>query len=115
MVDRPRRPQPGEFALGYVRVSTDEQGDNYSLGEQEREIRAFAEREGVVLDAVLSDEHTGSVGVRPGIVRLFERARGRHRWIIVWKGDREIAAKLTAETEAWGPSRLASSARQSRQ
>ena len=31
MVDRPRRPQAGDFALGYTRVSTDEQGENYSL------------------------------------------------------------------------------------
>ncbi len=54
----------------YTRVSSDDQGDNYSLPTQLAACRTYAETHGMVIVAELSDIMTGSVLERPGLTKL---------------------------------------------
>ena len=57
-------------AITYTRVSSDDQGDNYSLPTQLAACRTYAEQHGMVIVAELSDIMTGSVLERPGLTKL---------------------------------------------
>ena len=65
-------------AVGYIRVSSEEQVDGYSLDAQRREIAAFCERQSYDLVTVYSDEgvsaYTDLVAKRPAFARLLDDA-----------------------------------------
>jgi site-specific DNA recombinase len=71
----------------YVRVSTNEQGERgFSIPEQERELRAHAQREGWhVVDVIVDEGHSGAVGVRPGLDRIMELAEAREIELVLAK------------------------------
>lgn len=80
-------------ALGYVRVSTDEQAAaGYGLEAQEHAIRAFAESQGYeLLDVILDSGVSGSTrpSDRPGFARVMELADEQaFSILLVWKFDR---------------------------
>jgi DNA invertase Pin-like site-specific DNA recombinase len=91
MSRRKSLPSDCTTALGYCRVSTDEQvRDGVSLDVQRERIRAYAEAKGFALAAVLVDEGvSGKRLERPGLRELLERCqRGNAKHVIVWKLDR---------------------------
>lgn len=70
-------------AAAYVRVSTEEQSEGWSLDGQEQAIRDYAERNGYEIVAVYRDETSGSKEKRPGLDRMLMDARaGRFQAII---------------------------------
>jgi len=78
-------------AVGYVRVSTDEQArDGVSLEAQQARIRAYAEAKGLVLEGILSDQgYSGKNLNRPGLQELLDRCkRGEVGAVVVLKLDR---------------------------
>lgn len=81
-------------ALVYVRVSTSEQVENYSLETQERECRNFCERNGWEVLEVLRDEgQSAKTANRPALQRLLslctEEAKRRGiTAVVVYKVDR---------------------------
>ena len=78
-------------AVGYVRVSTEEQvREGYSLDEQKREIRAYAERHGWRLARIYADEGlSGRSADRPDFRRMLDDAgSGSFQRAIAWKLDR---------------------------
>lgn len=86
-------------AVGYVRVSTEEQASaGYGLEAQEKAIRAFAESQGYELVEVVAD--AGVSGAkrpedRPGFRRVLELAEQKaFSILLVWKFDR-LARNLT--------------------
>lgn len=81
------------MAIGYVRVSTDEQAEHgHGLEVQEKAIRAFAESQGYELIDVVADPGISGATApadRPGFRSILERARaGRFSILLVWKFDR---------------------------
>jgi len=60
----------------YVRVSTDEQVEHgFSIPEQKRDMLGHAEQQGWrVVEVVVDEGHSGSVGVRPGLDRIMQLA-----------------------------------------
>ncbi len=78
-------------AIGYVRVSTDEQArDGLSLDAQAARVRAYAEAKGLPLVEVVSDEgRSGKNLDRPGLQDLLARCEaGQVGHVIVWRLDR---------------------------
>ncbi len=80
-------------AIGYLRVSTREQGRNgYSLETQRRDIEAFAAREGFEPDSFYQDVQTGAgadaLRLRPGLASALKEAKLRKCPLIVSKLDR---------------------------
>ena len=79
------------LALGYTRVSTDEQvRDGVSLDVQRTRIEAYAVAKGLQLTNVLTDEGcSGKSMERPGIKELLKQCQqGTVANVIVWKLDR---------------------------
>jgi len=64
-------------AIIYVRASTDEQGDNFSLPSQIDACRTYAAERGMQVVAEIQDVQSGAVLERPGLVRVRELARQR--------------------------------------
>jgi len=63
-------------AVGYIRVSTDEQAkDGISLDQQSESIRAYCQAKGWELIEIISDEKTGKNLTRPGIQRVLSLAQ----------------------------------------
>src|SRR5690606_15028907 len=90
-------PEPGaggsrmtnEPAAAYVRLSTEEQTEGWSLEGQEQAIQAYAERHGYEIVAVYRDETSGSKEKRPGLDKMLMDARaGRFQAIIVMHTSR---------------------------
>lgn len=78
-------------AIGYIRVSTEEQAQSgLGLEAQERILRAYCEAKEVPLDDVLVDAgYSGKDLNRPGIVELLRRVReGRVTTVVTVKIDR---------------------------
>jgi site-specific DNA recombinase len=78
-------------AIGYCRVSTDEQSRNgLSLDGQEAKIRSFAKSQGWDLTEIYSDPgYSGKDLNRPGVSRMIQDAEaGRFDVILVYKVDR---------------------------
>jgi len=78
-------------AVGYIRVSTDEQVHNgVSLEAQEERIRALAKAKGWELIEIVEDKGcSGKNLIRPGLTRLLETCKNRNTdIIIVYKVDR---------------------------
>lgn len=57
-------------AAAYVRVSSEEQTEGWSLDGQEQRLREYADREGYEIVQVYQDETSGSKDKRPGFDRL---------------------------------------------
>ncbi len=76
--------------IGYVRVSTDEQGERGAgLAAQERAIRDEAERRGWEVESIISDTHTGKTLNRIGLqATLAKVAAGQGQAIVCSKLDR---------------------------
>ncbi len=74
----------------YVRVSTDKQGENYSLPTQEARCRAYAAEHGYQVAEVYRETHTGTeLWERPELTRLRQAmARGELDALIVFDPDR---------------------------
>ncbi len=88
--DRTGARQPGP-ALGYARVSTDEQTrEGVSLEAQRERIRAYAQAKDLPLGDILVDEgRSGKDLKRPALQELLARCdRGEVAHVIVWKLDR---------------------------
>lgn len=77
-------------ALIYTRVSTEEQLNGYSLEEQERECRLYAQHKGWTVSRVYRDEgHSGTNIHRPGYQQLIQESLlTPGRLIIIHKLDR---------------------------
>jgi DNA invertase Pin-like site-specific DNA recombinase len=80
-------------AVGYVRVSTDDQVDNHSLGAQRREITRYCERQGYELTGFYADEgvsaYTEEISKRPQLAALLHAASsGSFDVVIVHTLDR---------------------------
>jgi DNA invertase Pin-like site-specific DNA recombinase len=76
--------------IGYVRVSTDEQGDGGAgLPSQEAAIRDEAARRGWVVESIISDAHSGKTMNRLGLqAALAKLAAGQAQAILCAKLDR---------------------------
>lgn len=88
-----RHTETARVAVGYVRVSTEEQRDSgLSLGAQRESIEAFAKSQGYRLLAVVEDAAVSGAkdpATRPGFQRVLELAQGQAFGILlVWKFDR---------------------------
>lgn len=66
-------------AAAYVRVSSEEQTEGWSLDGQEQAIRDYAARNGYEIVAVYRDETSGSKEKRPGLDKMLMAAR-QHRF-----------------------------------
>ena len=79
-------------AIGYVRVSTEEQARNgISLGAQRAKIRLYAELEGMELIRIIADEGISGCSVkgRAGVQRLLQLVRDKKvDAVIIYKLDR---------------------------
>jgi site-specific DNA recombinase len=64
-------------AIIYARVSTDEQGDNFSLPSQINACRTYATERGMQVVAEIQEAQSGAVLERPGLARVRELARQR--------------------------------------
>ncbi|WHY34216.1 recombinase family protein [Cytobacillus firmus] len=74
----------------YIRVSTEEQAQNFSLKAQEEVVKEYAERKGYELyDVYCDDGYSGKDFNRPEIQRLFKDLyNDKVDAILVWKIDR---------------------------
>ena len=84
-------------AVLYMRVSTDEQAQRgYSIPDQRRELRAYAEREGYrVVEEVLDDGYSGASPDRPGLHRIMELAEaGAMDVVLALKRNRLFRSRL---------------------
>ena len=89
----PARRQGAGGHLGYVRVSTEGQGQNgISLDVQRDAIRAFADRLGIPLLEIFEDVASGrgakSFPSRKGLQRALEAVRDRDGLLVVWDWSR---------------------------
>ena len=92
---RPSHPTPGSKgrAVGYIRVSTEDQTKGYSLDAQRSEIDRYCERKGYELVRIYADEgssaHTDRLSKRPELTRLLNHAeQGEFDVVIVHTLDR---------------------------
>ncbi len=77
-------------AVGYIRVSTDEQATNgVGLATQTEHIRLFAKSQGWEVSEIIRDEMTGTRLDRPGLERVVEGAKSNaFDVVLVYKIDR---------------------------
>lgn len=76
-------------AIIYVRVSTDDQADNYSIDSQIAACRKYAEENSFSVIAVLQDVMSGAKLDRPGLTQARELIRQKHTDVlIVYCSDR---------------------------
>lgn len=86
-------------AVGYVRVSTEEQArEGISLENQKAKIKAYAELNELDLIEVIADEGLSAKNLnRPGIQRILEMARNREIGaLVVYKLDRAFRSTIDA-------------------
>jgi len=82
-----------QAAIGYLRVSTPEQGrSGFSLDTQRRDIGAFGAREGFTITSWHQDVQTGrgadALQLRPGLAAALKEARLRRCPLILTRLDR---------------------------
>lgn len=92
-----------QVAMGYVRVSTDEQANNgHGIEVQEQALRAFAVSQGYHLLDVVEDAGVSGAMMpakRPGFSRILEQAEvGAFSVLLVWKIDRLARSLVHAVT-----------------
>lgn len=88
-----RHTETAKVAVGYIRVSTEEQRDGgLSLGAQREAIEAFAKSQGYQLLEIVEDAAVSGAkdpATRPGFIRVLELAQTEAFGILlVWKFDR---------------------------
>ena len=88
-----RHTETSKAAVGYIRVSTEEQRDGgLSLGAQREAIEAFAKSQGYQLLEIVEDAAVSGAkdpAARPGFIRVLELAQTEAFGILlVWKFDR---------------------------
>ena len=74
-------------AVGYVRISTCEDKQKYSLKLQIRAIKEYCRREGMELVGIYQDERSGKTLNRPGIKKLLSE-QNKFQVLVVYKIDR---------------------------
>ena len=76
--------------LGYVRVSTDNQLDNYSIEEQTERIKSYCKAKGWTLLHIYTDGgYSGGNTNRPALQKMLEAIkRGEAAAVVVYKLDR---------------------------
>jgi site-specific DNA recombinase len=82
-------------AVIYCRVSTVKQEDNTSLDTQEQGARAYCERAGYSVIAVLKDVHTGADMDRPGLRRAMDAIRQGTADVLVVHALDRLARDMT--------------------
>ena len=92
-------------AVGYIRVSTDEQAqDGFSLGAQREAITAFAKSQGYELVTIIEDAGVSGAKdplTRPGFAQVMDlAAQGAFGVLLVWKFDRLARSLSYAVTTA---------------
>ncbi len=92
-------------AVGYIRVSTDEQAqDGFSLGAQREAITAFAKSQGYELVTIIEDAGVSGAKdpiTRPGFKQVMDlAAQGAFGILLVWKFDRLARSLSYAVTTA---------------
>ena len=100
----PIKPGSKGTAVGYIRVSTEDQTRGYSLDAQRAEIERYCEREGYELVQIYADEgvsaHTDRISKRPELKRLIDDAQhGQFDVVLVHTLDR-WARNMRVQTEA---------------
>ena len=90
--------------MGYIRVSTEDQTQGYSLDAQRTEIARYCERKGYELVRIYADEgvsaHTDKISKRPALSRLIDDAvQSQFDVVIVHTLDR-WARNMRVQTEA---------------
>ena len=93
----------GEAVVGYMRVSTEKQGENgISLELQENAIYNFAQDAGMTVIAVYSDVASGrgsrSIHRRAGLRKAFEACRACEAQLVVWDWSR-LSREASTEEE----------------
>lgn len=103
-------------AVGYIRVSTTDQVENYSLQSQEDAIRAHCRREGLDLLSVFREEGESAKTVhRMKLRSMLDYCRDKKPGVVlVWKYDRlsrslEGHIQIRSELQSLGRQRPASS------
>ncbi len=75
--------------LGYIRVSTGEQGKKFSLGAQIEEIKRYCESENLELIRIFEDQSSGTrLQEREGLMSLIESINKSLKAVIVTEADR---------------------------
>ena len=100
----PIKPGSKGTAVGYVRVSTEDQTQGYSLDAQRAEIERYCKREGYELVRIYSDEgvsaHTDKISKRPQFKRLLKDAEQRQFDVVVVHTLDRWARNMHVQTEA---------------
>ncbi|NJL32532.1 MAG: recombinase family protein [Chloroflexaceae bacterium] len=93
----------------YIRVSSEDQVDGYSLAAQERACKGYAKLHGWTVVKVYADEGvSGRTGERPGLQRSLQAARSKRIGaLIIHKLDRlarnaEYGLRVINELQTWG-------------
>jgi len=83
-------PEKPFTVFGYVRVSTDQQLDNYSIEEQTQRIKAFCSAKGWTLLKVYTDgAYSGGTIQRPALTQMLQAIKQSHvDAVVVYKLDR---------------------------
>lgn len=97
------RKEAAQRAIGYVRVSTEEQAESgFGIDMQERAIRAFAESQGYELVDVIADRGVSGASrpmERPGFGAVVSLAKERRAsMLLLWKFDRLARHMIYAVT-----------------
>ena len=97
----PSQPRTITRVVGYIRVSSEEQTENYSLSAQERAIRLYCEAHGWELTGLYADEGKSAwsddAGSRPQFAALLADAEaGAFDAVIVFKLDRFARSVIVA-------------------
>ncbi|KAA0572229.1 recombinase family protein [Azospirillum sp. B21] len=96
------RKEAAQRAIGYVRVSTEEQAESgFGIDVQERAIRAFAESQGYELVDVIADRGVSGASrpmERAGFGRVVALAKERRASVLLWKFDRLARHMIYAVT-----------------
>lgn len=78
--------------VGYVRISSDSQIENTSIGEQKRKIMSFCDSQDWELERIFADEgYSGSTTERPdyqNMMKYLKENEGKIHAVVVWKMDR---------------------------
>jgi DNA invertase Pin-like site-specific DNA recombinase len=101
-----------QAAVGYLRVSTREQGrSGLGLAAQRFEIETFGAREGFSINSWYQDVQTGAgtdaLLLRPGLAAALKEAKAAHCPLIVSRLDRSRAT-CTSSADSWSTGSISS-------
>ena len=80
----------------YLRISTDKSGDGLGIERQREDCRKLAEQRGwTVVQEIVENNTSATIGPRPGFERLLQLMQGRQiDAVVVWHVDR-LLRKMT--------------------